>query len=302
MMKRIPQIDKEGIVRLEFPVDVIIETCGYCNLACIMCPYPTLKRKKGEMEFPLFKKIVDEVSQHGKDTRVWLAIMGEPLMGKQFCRMVDYASSLNLDLHLNTNATFLEGQCLDTIVNSNINKVIVSIDASTKKTYDIIRKNGDYDRVEKNIRALLSQIQKKPSNKPDVIVQFIVMDENAQEMEEFKRKWLEFGAIVKLRLRLGWGQGVEAKDLKNAKIERFPCPWLLRQISIQWNGVVNQCDGDYEGHYCMGNLNEQSIRDIWHGEFRRRQDRHWANDFTHPLCKDCHDWSCGRAEFHYPEK
>jgi hypothetical protein len=133
------------------------------------------------------------------------------------------------------------------------------------------------------------------------VTQFIVMDENEHEADDFKTKWLDRGAVVKMRLKLGWGLGVATTDIRRDDVERFPCPWLLRTMSIQWNGKVNQCDGDYEGRYSPGDLGSQSLYHIWKGELASRRERHWAGDFSHDLCRDCYDWSGGRAQLYAQE-
>jgi radical SAM protein with 4Fe4S-binding SPASM domain len=227
--------------------------------------------------------------------------MGEPLTSKTLSYKIDYAVEAGLQVFLNTNATFLEGQTADHLLLSGINSIIVSLDATTKKTYDLIRRQGDFERVERNITNFLERSQELGKSAPKVVTQFIVMDENADEADEFKNKWLQRGAVVKMRLKLGWGLGVETSDIRRAKVERFPCPWLLRTMSIQWNGKVNQCDGDYEGNYSPGDLNSQSMSHIWSGELSKRRERHWANDFSHDLCRDCYDWSGGRAQFYSTE-
>jgi MoaA/NifB/PqqE/SkfB family radical SAM enzyme len=297
-MERTPVIDKNGIERLDFPSEVVLETTRHCNLACVICPYPTLKRPKGEMELGLFRKIIDEVAATSPKTRIWLALMGEPLLGRNLAAKIDYAVGAGMRVFLNTNATYLEGAAADHILHSGIDSVIVSMDATTKETYAQIRRQGEFERVERNVGDFLDRARELGSSAPKLVVQFIVMDENEHEADEFKAKWLERGAVVKMRLKLGWGLAVETTDLRKAKVERFPCPWLLRTMSIQWNGIVNQCDGDYEGQYSPGDVTRQTLSQLWHGELAARRDRHWSGDFNHELCRDCMDWSGGRAQFY----
>jgi sulfatase maturation enzyme AslB (radical SAM superfamily) len=77
---RKPSLDALTFERLPFPEDVIVETFAYCNLRCIMCPYPNLQRSKGEMSFDVFKKIVDEMAMENPCGRLWVAILGEPFL------------------------------------------------------------------------------------------------------------------------------------------------------------------------------------------------------------------------------
>ena len=53
---------KKTLKRTNFPVSVIIETVAYCNLNCIMCPQPSLKRQRGAMDIRVSRKIIDEIA------------------------------------------------------------------------------------------------------------------------------------------------------------------------------------------------------------------------------------------------
>lgn len=304
-MKRTPNLNAIGSNHYPFPLDIIVETCAFCNLRCTICPHPTLKRPKGEMEFDVFKKIVDEVAGKSPDSRFWVAIMGEPLLrGDKLVEMLTYAKNQGLDnIYLNTNATFLTKDMTHKLLDSGIKELLISMDANTKETYDKIRVGGDFHETIKNIEYFLAAKQEKGLQRPAVIMQFIIMDENEHEIEQFKEYWLKRKAIVKVRLKLGWGTAVQAGDLIAADIKRdFPCPWLLRSVSIHWDGKFAVCDADYEAVHSPGDIKTQTIQEVWDGELAKRRERHWALDFSYPPCDICRDWSVGRAAFHYPEE
>ncbi len=288
---------KDGIKMLDFPVNVIVETSAYCNLKCIMCPHNILKRPKGTMELKVFKKIVDEVAAVNLDTSLWLALMGEPLINpSRLTTMVEYAKSQGLrDVRLNTNGLLLFRDVAEWLVDSGLDYVLISVDAFRPNTYKKIRVGGDLQKLTNNIDRLLA-IRDKRGSDLKVVVQFIIMDENEKEAEEFKDRWLKKGAIVKIRPKLSWGNTVEAKNLNLEQKDRdYPCPWLMRTVSIQWTGKFNQCDFDYEGNYSPGDINRQTIKEVWDGEVRQRRLKHVAGDFTHELCSECKDWQVGRA-------
>lgn len=304
-MIRKPNLECIDSKRYNFPMDIIVETCSYCTIKCIYCPQPNLKRPKGVMDFTIFKKIVDEISQESPASRLWIAILGEPLLrGDELVEMLQYAKMQGIEnIHVNTNATCLAQDLTHKLLTCGIKEIIFSIDAYAKETYDKIKIGGDFYKTVKNIEYFLSMKKKKGFKNPAVIMQFIVVDENEQEVEAFKKYWLKKGAVVKIRLKLGWGAFTETKDLDLAKIERnFPCPWLVRTLSIHWNGTIAQCDADYEGLYSPGDIKIQTIKEVWDGELAKRRDKNRALDFSHPLCGTCKDWSVGRSQFYYPER
>ena len=291
---------KKTLIRRNFPKDIIVETTAYCNLKCIMCPQSTMTRPKGNMSLQTFKKIADEVAKH-KRSRMWLAIMGEPLLQpERLINIVYYAKHIGVKkVCLNTNGTYLVPKVAKNLIYSGLDEFLIGIDASEEATYNKIRRGGDFVEVVGNTIALLKYTRGYIT--PKVIVQFIVMRENESEVEEFKRFWLSRGAIVKIRPRLGW-RVKDTYELEVGDQERYPCPWLLNAASIQWNGKFNQCDGGWSGDYSPGDINKQTIEEVWNGELKERRKKHWEGDFTHPLCSECKDWMVPKSKFYYPRK
>lgn len=303
-MHRTPKLSNLNLQRTAFPDDVIVETCAVCNLKCIMCPYERLQRPKGKMSMRVFASIVDEIAREKPDARLWVAIMGEPfLAGESLIEMLRYARSKGVkNTHVNTNATVLTPDLCDNLLDSGVKEVLVSLDAASKPVYDTIRVGGDFERAVRSAEYLLNRKKTRGLHAPAIVVQFIMLDQNEHEAEAFKIYWLERGATVKIRLKFGWGTAVPTEDLDHASVPRnFPCPWLIRTVSIQWDGKFAQCDADYEGVYNAGSIEKMTIKQVWQGELAARREKHWNLDFSHPLCSVCKDWSVGRAEFFYPE-
>ena len=294
---------KKTVHRHAFPVDVVVEVIARCNLRCVMCPQPGLRRPRGEMSFETFTKIADEVAKQSPESRMWLALMGEPLLlGERLLRMIAYAKRAGVrHVNLNTNAELLTPALAAGLVEAGLDEVLIGLDALTEATYRRIRVGGDFGRVLENVDVLLAERLRRKSRTPRVVAQFIVMPENEHEAEDFKEHWLAKGAVVKLRPRLGWGVGVAAGNLDLPESERtFPCPWLTRTVSIHWSGRFAQCDADYEGEYSPGDIGTSSIKQVWEGELAPRRERHWRLDFTHELCQRCRDWQAGRSQFFHP--
>lgn len=297
---------KSTLRETDFPTVVIIETSSFCNLECIMCPQKYIVRKGKYIEQHLYRKIIEEIMRENKDTEIWFAIMGEPLIkGLEFANMVRYAYDLGLkNLNLNTNAAFLDKQMVDALLKCGLVKITIGIDATNANTYSKIRKNGIYSEVVKNVEYLLEQIEYKKSCL-EVVTQFIAMDENEGEIDEFKEFWLKRGATVKVRPKLGWGgeSGISTENLYLEKKDRtFPCPWLIRTMSIHVDGNVAQCDADWDDKYNLANVNEYTLKYIWNNQLKVIRDRHWNLDFTHKPCSECKDWQAGRSYFYYPKK
>jgi len=280
-----------------FPLYVIIEPTNRCNLACIMCPSKAQTRSHGVMDLDMWRGIMDEIALVSPQTVVWPAIMGESLLlGEKFFSMLEYSRSLDLAVVLNTNATLLTPEISLRLVALGLREIIVGLDAFLPETYAKIRVGGDFARVVDNTRQLIAH-----AGKTRVTVQFIEQEANSSEKEAFVEYWRRQGAWVKLRPRLGWGAGVDAPELILGQDERPGiCPWLMRTVSVHWNGAVAQCDGDWDQQNPAGNLANSSLGGIWQGELAARRDRHRRGDFDFEPCKSCLDWQAGLSEYFSP--
>jgi radical SAM protein with 4Fe4S-binding SPASM domain len=47
------------------------------------------------------------------------------------------------------------------------------------------------------------------------------------------------------------------------KYKLLPCNYLMQRLAILWNGEVTFCCMDYNNNYELGNVEEQTIREIW---------------------------------------
>lgn len=282
-----------------FPLYIIIEPTNRCNLSCVMCPSPSQSRPKGVMSLRLWKKIMDETAEKSPRTVIWPAIMGESLTaGENFLEMLEYAVFKRLPVVWNTNALLLSDSWIERVMNLDLREIIVGLDAATPETYGKIRRGGDFGKARENVEKML----RFSGRNTRITVQFITQDANKAETEEFKAFWLAKGAVVKIRPRLGWGDGVDAPDLILEQNERMgPCPWLMRTVSIHWNGKVAQCDGDWDQKHAAGDLNTSALEEIWKGELAERRRKHRNGDFDFEPCKNCRDWQAGLSEFYFPE-
>jgi radical SAM protein with 4Fe4S-binding SPASM domain len=255
------------------------------------------------MSDKLYKKIINEIAKNSpQETIVWYAFMGEPLILREdLFAKIKYAKKKGVkNIFLNTNAIFLDDKIVDLTLASGLDKIIVSIDAFKPETYKKIRCGGDYTLLKKNVLNLLNKKKHLSVAKPEVVVQFIVMDDNRKEEKLFKDYWLGKGATVKIRRKLGWGDCIAETDLVIPQEKRdMPCPWLMRQMVILWNGQVAQCDADYDGIYSAGNVNKNTIYKIWNGELKKRRLKHTANNFDFKPCLSCNDWQVGLSEIHH---
>ncbi|MEQ9568964.1 MAG: radical SAM/SPASM domain-containing protein [Longimicrobiales bacterium] len=280
-----------------FPKKFAVETCAECNLACSMCYHPTMKRAKGVMPLALWRRLADEIAVTAPRTECWFSFCGEPLLEpERLFEILAYGRQVGLrSLNVNTNGMLLTPDVADRLLESGADLVVIGIDGFTKTSYERARTGGDRDVVYDNVEHLLAR-RRALGRGPEVQVQFIEMDFNRHELDEYTRYWHARGAVVKVRRQLSWG-GKFATSLCVPDDERIPCPWAITMMHVFWDGRVPRCPGDMEYEEGVGNAWEHSIAHLW-GELGQYRDLHLAHRFDElpDRCHGCQDWMTGAAD------
>ena len=289
----------------DFPKVVLIDTISYCNLKCSMCAHKEMKRRKGIMPWDLFTKIVDEIAEVDKSVRVWMVFFGEALLLKRrkptIFDMIAYAKSKGLaDVVLNSNANLLDVGASRELIRSGVDAIYVGIDAFKPETYAKIRVGGNYEKAVQNTLYLIKLKKFMNSEKPEVFVQFVEMDINQNEKGDFIRFWNEQGAVVKIRPKVSWAGLIDAPNLVLDDEGRWPCYWAMRAMSIADTGKVVTCAVDLDAKFIAGDINHQSLKEVWNGKLKELRQSHLLKQF-HALpenCRECKDWQAARADYY----
>jgi radical SAM protein with 4Fe4S-binding SPASM domain len=306
-----PEVQKfqESLGRLNdagsFPKVVLIDTVSFCNLECSMCVHKDMTRTRGYMPWPLFQKIVGEIAVENPTARVWMVFFGEALMLRKrkptIFDKIRYAKEQGLqDVVLNSNANLLDPQAAQDLIDCGLDAIYIGIDAFTPESYARIRVGGDHQRVVQNVKHLLKLKQEQEATTPRVYVQFVEMDDNAGEKEDFINFWTAAGAEVKIRPKVSWAGQIDAPNLVLGNEDRWPCYWAMQSMSITDQGKVVTCAVDLDAQFVAGDVNQQTLKSIWNGRLNdNRQchiDKTW--DALPEVCRNCRDWQSARADFY----
>jgi sulfatase maturation enzyme AslB (radical SAM superfamily) len=97
-------------------------------------------KPSGYMDLSLFKRLVDEVARDLPSIEyVYLHKDGEPLLHPDIVEMIQYASSRHPNVTLVTNATLLDDRMARAILATPLQKIRLSVDGLTRKTFEKIR-------------------------------------------------------------------------------------------------------------------------------------------------------------------
>jgi len=76
------------------------------------------------------------------------------------------------------------------------------------------------------------------------------------------------------------------KERGKIKREHIECPFLWKQVIIEWNGNVNPCC--VPGYPVMGNVKEKPFREIWNNELYQEMRKRLYTDNPFDCCKHCY--------------
>jgi radical SAM protein with 4Fe4S-binding SPASM domain len=259
-----------------------IESTNACGMNCIMCPRRYMIRKIGFMDINLFEKIVKQLKGN---TRLALHHFGDPLLHPKIGEMIKICHKYGIKASLSTNPTSLTEKKSKELIESKLDYLHLSLDGATRETYKKIRgKNADYDKALKGIEIFLRKKKEMKSKLPHTKIAIIKMKETEKEIEIFKEKWKKIEGIDEVQIKefITWdGTMEDIKKLEQEsshKVKRnkyYPCYWPWGKLTVLWDGRVVACCFDSDAKCVLGDLNKQTLHEIWNSEnmekFRKQQ-------------------------------
>jgi MoaA/NifB/PqqE/SkfB family radical SAM enzyme len=242
--------------------------------------------KPGFMEFDLFKKVIDDVVEN--TVTICLQGGGEPMLHPRFFDMIKYvrSKSPSVSIWFNTNGSKMDENAANFMKENNVSKIYFSLDAVTRKTYESIRKGGDWELINKNLRYL-SKIAK---DKIHIGVSFVVQPRNVREKYRFLKKYIALVDEIVFYTLADKDRKREKKFDVNFS-QRPICPLLKEQKYITLEGIVTPCCGALKD--CnLGDMKKQSYRDILSSDkfmkmIESQRNGKWDDCHT---CVDCTQW------------
>ena len=250
----------------EFPVYLLIEPVSACNLRCIMCFQAdvtfTKKPYMGMMDFEFFKKVIDQAVEGGTKA-ITLASRGEPTMNRHLPKMLEYMKGKFLEIKINTNGTKLTEKLCHNILSCDVTELVWSIDAPRKELYEKIRVNGVFEQVINNI-IMFNKIRSEfyPESNLTTTASGVMFHEeqDIQEYKNFFSKIADNVAAQQIENRWNTYANDPQPDITD------PCQYLWERMYVWFDGKCNPCDVEYKSYLEVGNLKDNNIKDIWHGE------------------------------------
>jgi radical SAM protein with 4Fe4S-binding SPASM domain len=274
---------KNAIVT-DYPLHVDVESANTCNMNCPMC-YRDQMTHIGQMEVALFKKIVDQCAANDLYS-MRLSWRGETLSHPRIKEMIAYASSRIPNVSFLTNAFYIDDAFIENFIESKLAYVAASFDG-IGDVYEAVRHPAKFEESRARIARLKARREAVGVNRPQIRLSTVwpAVQENPEAYRQ---------AMSPVSDYMAYNPYINFKGELRLKKD-FICQYPWERIVIAFDGQTQCCTGWNAGKIILGNVQEKTVRDMWHGQ--RMQDIRAAHQAGQRLsidsCADCRHGSVG---------
>lgn len=288
---------------LYFPKHFQVETIRVCNARCPFCPVDQWDMSVPTMSDQLYDKIVEELSEYSH----WVEMVdcnrvGEPMLDKKIVervRKMKQEAGIRRVI-LSSNASKLTEDKAVALLEAGLDEMMISIDSVDKETYEKLRVRLNYEEVIENIKTFF---RVRNEIKPDMIIRvrgvsfFDLNNENdRQELIRWEDFWAPYEKPqdrIYMKSAINWGN---QKEWDGHLPQYEPDDWVYHPCIIpygtfhitSWGGVA-LCAEDYDAKMNIGDINVQTIAEVWKNEewarIRKLHRTGKRNDIS--LCQGC---------------
>lgn len=297
----------EEVLPLKMPYSLSLDPCNLCNFRCRFCAVQAsgeeLKFKKQLMPMDLYKKIIDDVSEFSEKLKVLrITGNGEPLLHPELPEMIRYAKQKSASdyTEIITNGSRLNPLLNQELVESGLDRIRISIEEISTEGYrNITGVEVDFDQLLANIKDLYDR-----SNRNGKLLEIYVKTVDAAvDTKEKKETFYNLFENICHRIFIDhimplwsdWDElsnrfelqqiGMHGQELQAVQV----CPFPLYSAFVNPDGIVTMCCADWRRKLIIGDLNSQSLMDVWNGDVLKT---FWIDMLSgrkdqYAMCKNC---------------
>lgn len=200
---------------------------GYnCNIDCHFCDNGRVPR-----DIVIPPKFIEDLKFFMPHARMMQVLGGEPLMLRDFRRIVDLAKDHpHLNLATTTNGTLVDDEWAHFFARSNFTQIWMSVDGATEAVYQSMRRGGELKKVTDGVKKIVAHGEDAPS----VCWSFIVSRRNYQEIIDYYKLARDLGvkSIFYKMLQLRFGPNYPGVGRLDALMDRDICAKVMEDLMI----------------------------------------------------------------------
>lgn len=294
------------------PYSISIEPTTACNLGCPECPsgLKQFSRPTGKLDLETNAKILQQVGKQLFYINYYF--QGEPFLNPEFLDFIKEAKKHRIYTATSTNAHFISEKKAEEIVLAGLDRLIISIDGISQKTYESYRVHGSLEKVITGTKELIKAKKKFNSQTPHLIFQFLVVKPNEHEVNQVFDLAKEMGVN---EVRLKTAQVYEYKNGNplipdNEEYSRYikqkdgtfklkagignHCWRMWSSCVFTWDAKIVPCCFDKDASFQLGSIldNMTNFNEIWHSKPYQQFREQILQDRTQiEICKNCSEGS-----------
>ena len=264
------------------PFSLSIEPTTACNLGCPECPsgLKSFTRPTGKLDLRLHQTMIQQLKRSVFYINYYF--QGEPFLHPDFLDLIKEAKRNKIYTATSTNAHFIDKKKAAEIVDSGLDRLIISIDGLTQQTYENYRINGQLEKVLHGTRNILQAKKELGSKTPHLIFQFLAVKQNEHEISDVFRLGAELN-IDEVRIKSAQlydyknGNSLIPENEKYSRYKRQKdgtyklkketgnhCWRMWSSCVLTWDGKVVPCCFDKDAQHVLGTINSAPFKNIWH--------------------------------------
>ena len=265
------------------PISLSIEPTTACNLGCPECPsgLKQFSRDTGNLKAENFNRWLEQLAPTLSYLNFYF--QGEPFIHNEILQFISKASSAGIYTSTSTNAHFITEKRATEIVQSGLDRILISIDGTTQEVYEQYRVHGTLQKVLDGTKHLVEARKNLKSKTPHIIFQFLVVRPNEHQIEEAKQLANEY-KVDEIRFKTAQVYDYENGNPLIPTIEKYSrykrhangkfsvkssldnhCWRMWSGAVVTWDGKVVPCCFDKDATHEMGNLSKEDFKSIWKG-------------------------------------
>ena len=279
--------------KLPLPQVIRIEPSALCNFNCIHC---TTGLRLNPSIGIMAKEVFDTIFEKIKNCRFRAAVLyhgGEPLLNKNLFYFIEKMKTVSDFIKTVSNGSLLDGETIKKIVSSPLDVIEFSLDGTSSKENDSIRKGGNFAKISKQIKNLCDLIKKSKSKLKIYIsnIQIPTQSTDTTKIEVpqyLKNAFKDHLDLLTFRsyYSIYWPGYPQLTKSSAVPVNNY-CDHVFSTITVRWNGDIVACCHDLISMMVLGNLLKENLQDIWNNKSYTALRKAIADKNPPEMCRGC---------------
>ena len=274
---------------LGYPIQLDIELNGGCNMSCPFCLHGYEDIPNIELSLKAYREVIKQAVDIGVKS-IKFNYINEPMLRKDLESCIKYAKEQGIiNVYMVTNGTVLNKKRRESLLASGITKVFVSLDATTKETYEKQRLSGMFEKVKTNIKEFIKLRNSENKEFPLVRVSFLKNSLNIHEAPDFEKEWSGVADIINFQTMNEVPDMETGLLIEESIIPEKGCNFPFKQLVVDHLGNIQPCCKLDGKKLIVGNIKDMTLKEAWNSDkYKRLRELHKGDGWKqHPVCFKC---------------